>query len=118
MKLYSSIAKHLQRSLQMVRLHQDPQGKGIFVLPQGVDNAESDVETLRTRVKELEKMLKDQKSTTVSNVNKQIQQLITMLKLHNYYIIHVYCMLQDDSNHKSPSSTANTAVSTQTHSTE
>ena len=54
----------MQLSLQMVRLHRDPQGKKVFVLPQGVDN--TDVETLRTRIRELETMLKDQKSTTVS----------------------------------------------------
>ena len=51
---------------QMVRLHRDPLGKNVFALPQGssvVDNA--DVETLRTRVRELEKMLNDQ-ATIVS----------------------------------------------------
>lgn len=51
-------------STQMVRLHIDPQGKSVFVPPQGgsvVDNTE--VETLRTRVRELEKKLTGQTNT-------------------------------------------------------
>ena len=64
-------------STQMVRLHRDPQGEHVFALPQGgtaVDN--TDVETLRTRVRELEKMLKDQ-TTIVSITYKQLVLITT-----------------------------------------
>ena len=53
--------------MQMLRLYRDPQGKSVFMPPQGTSvGDDADVETLRTRVRELEKMLTDQ--TTIVSI--------------------------------------------------
>ena len=76
-------------STQMVRLHRDPQGENVFMPPQLAVVDDVDVEILRTRVTELEKMLTDQKNIT--SVSDFLCKTTSNLYWYELIVVHIHC---------------------------